>query len=70
MIPIEAQVKEIAREVKLRETVYPRWVAHGRMTQAQADDQLGALRAALETLLALMPPEPQQRGLFEKGGDA
>lgn len=33
------------REVKLRERVYPRFIEQKKMTQAQADRELGAMRA-------------------------
>jgi hypothetical protein len=34
----------------MRERVYPRRVADGKMTQALADDELAAMRAVLQTL--------------------
>ena len=33
------------REVKMRRRVYPRWVAQGRMTQAEADHQIRVMEA-------------------------
>jgi len=45
------------REVKMRERVYPRWVAAGKMTQANADAQLEAMKAIAETLKPLAEKE-------------
>ena len=47
---LDAQMREVEREIRQRERVYPRWVADGRMTQAAADRQLGVMRAVLNTL--------------------
>lgn len=32
------------RELKMRERVYPRWVANGKMTQAKADAEIAIMR--------------------------
>lgn len=37
----------------MRESVYPRRVADGKMSQKKADHEIGAMRAALETLREL-----------------
>lgn len=37
---------ELRRELKLRESYYSRWIAQGRLTQADAQAQLSALRMA------------------------
>ena len=39
--------REIAREVRQREAVYPRLVAGGRLTQQKADRQMAIMRAVL-----------------------
>lgn len=52
-IPIARQVECIRRELKMRERVYPRWVAGEKMTQALADREIEAMRAVLETLVAI-----------------
>lgn len=45
--PISTSAKRTAaeREVKMRRRVYPRWVAEGRMTQADADYQIHVMEA-------------------------
>ena len=47
---IEEQIACVKREVALRERLYPRWVAMQKMTQAKADTELAAMKAALATL--------------------
>lgn len=53
-IPLAAQLAEVRREIALRERVYPRWVAGGKVTQAGADAKLAAMRAVADTLAALV----------------
>lgn len=36
------------RELKLRKGVYPRMVASGTLTQAQADEEIARMRAIIE----------------------
>lgn len=43
-------IKELKRELKMRQRVYPRWVADGRMTKAAADDQIYHLMNAIDML--------------------
>ena len=52
-VPLAGQIREVGREIGLRSAVYPRHVAHGRLTQEAADRQLAAMRAAYATLKAL-----------------
>lgn len=47
------QIAELKREVAIRENVYPRWVQSGKLKQADADKQIGRMKAALHTLIAL-----------------
>lgn len=47
---LNQQIEEIEREVRLRESVYPRQIAEGKMRQSIADYHLGRLKAALATL--------------------
>lgn len=50
MVPIEAQIACVEREIKMRERVYPRWIEAKRMTQKKADEEIAAMRGVLETL--------------------
>lgn len=61
----------VKREIKMRERVYPGWIAHGRMKQRSADTELETMRAVLAVLeqlfplsLAEAPPAPPQGRLF------
>ena len=47
------QIAEVKREIAMRERVYPRFIAAGKLTQAKADFALAAMRAVLDTLTAL-----------------
>lgn len=50
MIPIDQQIAAVARELALRRNVYPGRVTAGKMKQAEADHQIAAMEAVLETL--------------------
>lgn len=50
---IEQQIACVEREVKMRQRVYPRWVAAGNMSQGKADAELAAMQAVLVTLQSL-----------------
>jgi len=43
-----AKLACIQREIKMRERVYPRWVASGKMSQEKADLELEVMRAIAE----------------------
>ncbi len=62
-VPLPAQLAAVEREVRMRENVYPRWVAAGRMTQSRADAELAAMRAVRDTLQSLAPAQPRQADL-------
>lgn len=47
---IDEQIACVKREIRMRESVYPRWVGNGKMSQRQADRELNAMRAVLATL--------------------
>jgi hypothetical protein len=49
-ITLGDQIAEAEREVRMREEVYPRQVAAGRLTKARADVQLARMRAVRDTL--------------------
>lgn len=55
--PLTDQIACVKREIAMRERVYPRWVAAGKMKQEKADAEIAAMRAVLATLNALLPPE-------------
>lgn len=49
-VSIETQLAEVERELKLRETHYPKWVESGKADAAVAEARLAAMRAAAATL--------------------
>lgn len=49
-IPLGRQIRCVKREISQRERCYPHWVIQQRMTQDQADAELAAMKAVLETL--------------------
>lgn len=55
LLPITTHemVTEIEREIAMRERVYPRWIADGKLKQAKADRQIAILRAAVARLREL-----------------
>ena len=48
-------IATIEREIGMREVVYPRWVAAGKMTQKKADREILLMRAVVANLRAQMP---------------
>lgn len=40
-------IGEVAREIRVRDSVYPRLVLQGRLTQGEADRRMRALRVGL-----------------------
>lgn len=49
-IIITEQIDCVERELRFRGYVYPRRVSAGKMTQAQADQQISHMQAVLQTL--------------------
>jgi len=55
------------REIRLRDQVYPRQVAMGRMGGAKALEEQAGMRAIRAVLAQLPTEEPTQAALFDKG---
>jgi hypothetical protein len=49
-VTLTAQIACVERELRLRERVYPRWVAVGRMSQEDCAREILTMRAVLATL--------------------
>ncbi len=59
VVSLRDQVEAVAREIKMRERVYPRWIEAGRMTPVKAAAEIAAMQAVLATLnLLVAPPLP------------
>lgn len=52
-VPLNVQVACVRREMAMRRSVYPKWVAAGRMTAADAAHETWAMQAVLDSLCAL-----------------
>lgn len=52
-IPLPQQIAEVGREIGLRRSVYPTFIARGKMTQEEADEHLARMEAAYSTLIWL-----------------
>lgn len=60
MITLDRMVAEARRELGMRRKAYPRWVANGRMTQAQADERIELQQAIVDKLEELRKAEQQK----------
>lgn len=54
------QLDELKRELKMRERVYPRWVASGQLKQRDMEHRLNCLRAVIEDFEARHQPTAKQ----------
>ncbi|MEZ5651862.1 MAG: hypothetical protein R3E87_15095 [Burkholderiaceae bacterium] len=52
------QIAAVKREIAMRESLFPKWVAQGRMIEAEAIVGIAVMRAVLETLKGLAIDEP------------
>lgn len=59
-VPIDEQIVCINRELGLRQKVYPKLIASGKMTESQARYELAAMDSVRETLLAVLAKEGQE----------
>lgn len=50
VVSIDRQIRAAKRELSMRAHKYPQWVSAGRMKQAEADEEIAAMRAIVETL--------------------
>lgn len=50
---ITQQCEEVEREIAMRKSAYPRWVAARKMRQSVADFHMERMQAVLETLRSL-----------------
>lgn len=50
---LDQQIASLKREIAMRKNVYPKWVTLGKMRAGESDHEIGAMTAALHTLLNL-----------------
>lgn len=53
-VSLGEQIREVERELRMRERVYPRHIQSGQMTKATAERQTRALEAVRATLRGLV----------------
>lgn len=58
-ITLAQQVAAVAREIALRRNVYPGWVARGKMKQEEAEHQIAAMNAVIDTLKDYQAMQPK-----------
>lgn len=58
VIPLNLQIQCVARELKLRQRCYPRWVKQGRLKEAEAQKEIERMQAVLHTLQELAGRRP------------
>lgn len=52
-LTLDEQIKSVEREIGMRESVYPKWVRAGKMSDLKASREIAAMRAVLSTLHSL-----------------
>lgn len=52
-VSIEEQIASVEREIRMRESAYPRWVEQRRMTVKTAEHEIACMQAVLTTLRRL-----------------
>lgn len=64
-ITLKDQIKCVRREVVMRTTYYPNLIRAGKLRERDAEHELAAMEAVLETLEALERGEQATRELFK-----
>ncbi len=64
-ISLEDMHTEIVREIKARKSVYPNWIANGRITQLSADWRIAVLEMLAVKLSAEIAKAKPQQSLFD-----
>ncbi len=49
-ITLGMQIESVKREIRMREQVYPKWTAAGKMSKHTAEIEMAAMKAVLATL--------------------
>ena len=65
-VPLDDQIAVVQREIRMRQRVYKRWVADGKMKSDTAKAEQDGMAAVLETLLAVQRKD--WNGLDAAGG--
>jgi hypothetical protein len=60
-VSIEEQIASVEREIRMRESAYPRWIEQRRMTAKTAEYEIACMRAVLATLQQIAAREGHER---------
>jgi signal recognition particle subunit SEC65 len=60
-VSIEEQIASVEREIRMRESAYPRWVEQRRMTVKTAEHEIACMHAVLATLQRIAAEEGHER---------
>jgi hypothetical protein len=60
-VSIEEQIASVEREIRMRESAYPRWVEQRRMTVKTAEHEIACMQAVLVTLRRVAAEEGHER---------
>ena len=52
-VSLKSQIACVEREIRMRQSAYPRWMENGRMTEQKAYAEIATMQAVLETLRKL-----------------
>ena len=63
MITLKDQIKEIGRELGMRRSLYPKWVAAKRMPQDEADTRIAVMDSVYQTLKGLEARDTAPHGV-------
>lgn len=58
VVSLRDMIASVGREVRMRESAYPKWVKAGRMTAGEAAAELARMRRVLDLLAAIEAPTP------------
>jgi hypothetical protein len=56
-VSLTEQIRCAERELGKRQKLYPKWVREGRLNSLQADRELAAMSAVVQTLQSLREPD-------------
>ena len=59
MATLPEQIACVRRELAMRRSAYPRWIASGRLKPADAEREVARMEAVLATLESLLPQNEQ-----------
>jgi hypothetical protein len=58
---IDQQIDEVERELRMRELVYPKFVAGKKLRQGEADEHMRRMRAVHATLIEIRNREDEEQ---------